>query len=167
MVGQHWFLVWIKYIDLIRTWCHQMDTFSVHDVIKWKHCLGYWPFVQGIHSPVISPHKGQWRGALMFSLICTWINVWVNNEDASDLRRHCAHHGITVMHRSHPYRDSLVEIGLLSYRHNGNSYDAGSDTNHVPLDISYDDVIKWKHFPLNWPCVRGIHRSPVNSQHKG
>ena len=23
----------------------------------------------------------------------------------------------------------------------------------------YDDVIKWKHFPRNWPFVRGIHRS--------
>ena len=30
-----------------------------------------------------------------------------------------------------------------------------------------DDVIKWKHFPRYWPFVRGIHRSPVNSQHKG
>ena len=29
--------------------------------------------------PVNSPHKGQWRGALMFSLICVWINGWVNN----------------------------------------------------------------------------------------
>ena len=32
---------------------------------------------------------------------------------------------------------------------------------------SHDDVIKWKHFPHNWPFVRGIHRSPVNSPHKG
>ena len=32
---------------------------------------------------------------------------------------------------------------------------------------SHDDVIKWKHFPRNWPFVRGIHRSPVNSPHKG
>ena len=24
---------------------------------------------------------------------------------------------------------------------------------------SHDDVIKWKHFPRNWPFVRGIHRS--------
>ena len=23
----------------------------------------------------------------------------------------------------------------------------------------HDDVIKWKHFPRNWPFVRGIHRS--------
>ena len=38
-----------------------------HDnVIKWKHFTRYWPFVRGIHlSPVNSPHKGHWRGALM------------------------------------------------------------------------------------------------------
>ena len=41
------------------------------DVIKWKHFPRYWPFVRGIHrSPVNSPHKGQWREALVFSLIC-------------------------------------------------------------------------------------------------
>ena len=45
------------------------------DVIKWKHFPRYWPFVWGFRrSPVNSPHKGQWRGALMFSLICVWIN---------------------------------------------------------------------------------------------
>ena len=33
--------------------------------------------------------------------------------------------------------------------------------------IMHDDVIKWKHFPRYWPFVRGIRRSPVNSQHKG
>ena len=31
----------------------------------------------------------------------------------------------------------------------------------------HDDVIKWKHIPRYWPFERGIHRSPVNSQHKG
>ena len=58
------------------------------DVIKWKHFPRYWPFVWGIHrSPVNSPHKGQWRGALMFTLICARINCWVNNREAGDLRR--------------------------------------------------------------------------------
>ena len=49
-----------------------------HDcIIKWKHFPRYWPFVWKIHrSPVNSPHKGQWRWALMFSLICTWTNGW-------------------------------------------------------------------------------------------
>ena len=31
----------------------------------------------------------------------------------------------------------------------------------------HDDVIKWKHFPRYWTFVWGIHRSPVNSPHKG
>ena len=42
-------------------------------------------------------HKGQWRGALMFSLICARINSWVNNGEAGDLRRYRAHYGVIVM----------------------------------------------------------------------
>ena len=38
-----------------------------------------------------SPIKGHWRGVLMFSLICVWINGWVNNGEAGDLRRYRAH----------------------------------------------------------------------------
>ena len=68
------------------------------DIIKWKHFQCYWPFVRGIHqSPVNSPHKGQWRGALIFSLIYAWTNGWVNNRDAGDLRRHHAHYDVTVI----------------------------------------------------------------------
>ena len=68
------------------------------DVIKWTHFPRYWPFVRGIHrSPVNSPHKGQRRGALMFSLICVWINGWVNNREAGDLRRYRAHYDVIVM----------------------------------------------------------------------
>ena len=33
--------------------------------------------------------------------------------------------------------------------------------------VNHDDVIKWTIFPRYWPFVRGIHRSPVNSPHKG
>ena len=68
------------------------------DVIKWKHFPSNWPFVRGIHrSPVNSPHKGQWRGALMFSSICAWINARVNNRGAGDLRRNHAHYDVSVM----------------------------------------------------------------------
>ena len=68
------------------------------DVIKWKQFPRYWPFVRGIHrSPVNSPHKGQWRRALMFSLICARINGWVNNREAGDLRRHPTHCDVIVM----------------------------------------------------------------------
>ena len=46
-----------------------MPLIQNHDnVIKWKYFPRYWPFVRGIHRyPVNSPHKGQWRGTLMFS----------------------------------------------------------------------------------------------------
>ena len=68
------------------------------DVIKWKHFPRYWPFVHGIHrSPVNSPHKGQWRGALIFSLICVWINNWVNDREAGDSWRYCAHYDVIIM----------------------------------------------------------------------
>ena len=71
---------------------------SHDDDNKWKHFSRYWPFVRGIHrSPVISSHKGQWRRAGMFSLICVWINGWVNNREAGDLRRYRAHHDVSVM----------------------------------------------------------------------
>ena len=72
--------------------------FTHDDVIKWKHLPRYWPFVRGIHrSPVISPHKGQWRGALIFSLICVWINGWVKNRKAGVLGRYRAHYDVIVM----------------------------------------------------------------------
>ena len=68
---------------------------------QWKHFPCYWTFVRGIHrSPVNSPHKGQWRGALMFSLICARINGWVNNREAGDLRRYSGHYDVTVMNTS-------------------------------------------------------------------
>ena len=73
--------------------------FIVHDdVIKWKHFPRCWPFVWGIRRSLVnSPHKGQWHGALMFSLICVCINGWVNNFKAGDLRRHRAHYDVIVM----------------------------------------------------------------------
>ena len=71
------------------------------DVIKQIDFPRYWTFVKGIYRlPVDSPHKGQWRGALMFSLMCAWTNRWVNNRDASDLRRHRAHCNVIAMMRN-------------------------------------------------------------------
>ena len=47
--------------------------------------------------PVNSLHKGQWRGALVFSLICSRINDWVNNHEAGDWRCHRGHYDVNVM----------------------------------------------------------------------
>ena len=84
---------------------------SFHDdVIKWKHFPRYWPFVRGIHrSPVNSPHKGQCRGALMFSLTCVWSNGWVNNREPGDLRRYHAHCDVILMYTD--YWSNTTHVG--------------------------------------------------------
>ena len=80
----------------MRLWLSSSNDYD--DVIKWKHFPRYWPFVRETHrSPVNSPHKGQWRGALMSSLICASMNDWVNNREAGDLRRHRTHFDVTEM----------------------------------------------------------------------
>ena len=88
-----------------------------YGVIKRKHFPRYWPFVRGIHrSSVNSPHKGQWRGALMFSMICAWMNGWVNNREADDLGSHSAHNDVTVMGRdvtSEVHWNTLLLVGYL------------------------------------------------------
>ena len=61
--------------------------------------------------PVNSPHKGQWLGALMFSFIY-WINDWVNNREAGDLRRQDGHYDVIVMLSAH---NQIVRILLDMY----------------------------------------------------
>ena len=41
--------------------------------------------------------KAQWRRALMLSLICVWINGWVNNRETGDLKSHRDHYDVIVM----------------------------------------------------------------------
>ena len=66
-----------------------------YDVIKRKHFPRYTPFGRGTHrSPVDSPHKRQWRRALMFSLTCVLTNAWANNREAGDLTRHRPLHSL-------------------------------------------------------------------------
>ena len=80
-----------KYLIVLRPFCawwrHQMEQFP-----------HYWPFVRGIPRwPVDSPHKGQWGGPLIFSLIFGWTNGWAHNRDAGDMRRHRVHYDATVI----------------------------------------------------------------------
>ena len=78
-------MAWIT--PLASWWRHQMEAFSALLAL----CAG--------NSAVTGEfqYKGQWHGALMFSLICAWINGWVNNREAGDLRRHRAHYDVIVM----------------------------------------------------------------------
>ena len=67
---------------------------------------------RGIHrSPADSPHKGQWRG-IMFSLICDWMNGWVNNRETGDLRRNRVHYDVIVRRRR--YRNIVWTLYIES-----------------------------------------------------
>ena len=98
----------------LNRWRHQMETFST-----------LLAFYAGNHrSPVNSPHKGQWRRALMFSLICAWINSWANKGDAGHLRGYRAHYDVTVMTPGFPslaprasYVESIVKTLTMLWRH--------------------------------------------------
>ena len=171
---------WKKFLVTGPLWGFYHD-----DVIKWKHFPRYRPFVRGIHrSPVNSPHKGQWRRALMFSLICPWINGWVNNREAGDLRRHRAHYDVVVMcflwSASEQTAKQTIEklmiwdvmpliMTLLSlhWRHN----DHDSVSNHQPRGCLLNLLFRRKYKKTSKLRVTGLcvgnSPGPVNSPHKG
>ena len=68
-------------------WRHQRETFSS----LLAFCAG--------NSPVTGdfPAERPVTRALMFSLMCAWINSWVNNREAGNLRPHRAHYDVNVM----------------------------------------------------------------------
>ena len=74
----------IVHDDVIK--CKKKKTFSTLLAI----CAG--------NSPLTAQNQRRWP--LILSLICAWINGWVNNREAGDLRGHSAHYDVTVMHRS-------------------------------------------------------------------
>ena len=85
-------VAWIPKYRWRAWWRHQMETFSALLAI----CAG------NSSVPGKFPHKGQWRGALMLSLICVWINGWENNREAGDLRRYRGntfYYDVTIMER--------------------------------------------------------------------
>ena len=61
----------------------------------------------------------------VFFLICVWINGWVNNREAGDLRRHRSHYDVNVMSKKRVHRARQIWgcnsrkrtfwAGLLSY----------------------------------------------------
>ena len=117
------------------------------------------------------PHKRQWRGALMFSLICAWINSWANNRESGDLRFHRAHYDVIVVNAgfvviymksifaekmsSYQYRDSHYEdktVWLPSYLHNGNTR-TRKDSLYIetgPRDVTLSACI------TQWPWMKNM-----------
>ena len=123
-------------------------------------------------SPLNSPHKGQWRGALMIYLICAWTNGWANNRDAGGLGRHRAHHGAAVIiHGSNtPVLDPFViepdQQGFaiwyhtnisLQWRHNGHD----GVTNHRRGDCLFNRLFRWRSKKKSKLRVTGLCASPA------
>ena len=139
-------------------WRHQMETFSALLAL----CAGN------------SAHKGQWRGALIFSLICAWINNWVNNGEAGDLRRHRSHYDVIVMlssTRCTPTRDtSILEIEDTPAREFQGAYSdvtwlswcfKSRATRLFVQQLTQASIKGNTKGPRRWPFVRGIHRWSV------
>ena len=123
-----------------------METFSALLAI----CAG--------NSPVNSPHKGQWRGALMFPLICIWVNDWVNSREVGDLRRYRDHNDVTVMMSCQKHYDD-VTMGAIA-----------SQITSLAIVYSavYADADQRKHeSSASLAFVWGIHRNRWNPRTKG
>ena len=109
-------------------------------------------FVPGIHrSSVNSPHKGQWRGALMFSLICARINGWVNNGEAGDLRRHRPHYDFTVICHGNSTRGTEDLIPIASFQGVGSvqrCHLTSTGNPIVEIRRSYDRLISTMGFSI-------------------
>ena len=69
----------------------------------------------------------------------------------STIRKFRSHYELTKDTHTSPSRTNYGWLSQSSYLGNSDVEISGR---------SHDDVIKRKHFPSNWPFVRGIHRSP-------
>ena len=97
-----WLFMLTKIWKNVSLWRHQMETFSALLVLLCGEFT-----------------EGQWRGALMFPLICARLNACVNNREAGDLRRHRTHYDIIVI-------IILYNVAYLAYNHHRNSHKAVS-----------------------------------------
>ena len=88
------------------------------------------------NSPVTGefPHTGQWRGALMLPVICTWMNSWTNNREVGDLGRHRGHYDVTIMSAGEKFKYVYCFIYVLVVE---DKYMIGSDlTWHFAVQIN-------------------------------
>ena len=93
--------------SILKLWCSQLGQWWLEPVkvgiIMMTSSNGNFFCVTGPLCREFTGHqriplkKATYAELLMFSLICDWINGWVNNRKAGDLRRHRAHYDVTVM----------------------------------------------------------------------
>ena len=122
-------------------WCSQGCMMTSSNGIIFRVTGPLW----GESWPVDSPHKGQWRGALKFSLIWAWTNGWANNRGAGDLRRHRLHYDVTVMPATHfkIEHSSMKSMGIRS-------------TNELAVTRTRDGHHQVMAWPLRWQAISQI-----------
>ena len=54
-----------------------------------------------------------------------------------------------------------VECVLVCWPRSGYASEIRCVTITYGIAVMHDDFIKWKHYPRNWPFLRGIHRGPA------
>ena len=107
--------------------------------------------------PVNFPHKGQWRGALVFSLIGARINDWVNNREAGDLRRHRGHYDVRVMLLNTCTRKFPPHAITVRRSDTAITNCTGSHFDNVQCNQLTKISSKWRHFCFNLMHGRSIY----------
>ena len=112
---------------------HPNNIHGVHTTLRVMWWQNQWPVMtswNGNFSTLLAlyegiPHKGQWRGASMFSLVCSWINCWTNSRKVGELIYLGAHlsspwcdHWDTWRVTPHSSRLQTLRWSLLDYNKN-------------------------------------------------
>ena len=132
--GPHWWLIKIglgnslvslgnnPLPDLLLTQiCHKIALLGYNELSSssiiswswWRHQMETLFALLAFCARNNSPHKGQWRGAFMLSLICAWNNSGAHNGDAGDFRRQHAYIDVTLMGITLPF----ARCNLFQCRH--------------------------------------------------
>ena len=133
----HWIMSYINCV-LVATLKYRLNRENVASVIMMTSSNGNIFRATGHLCGEFTGPRCQWRGALMFSLICVWINDWANNGEAGDLRRHCKDRKIWC----------LADVVYLVNMH----------VLRLRLDLWWYITAS---FPRYWHFMRGIDRWPV------
>ena len=116
--------------------------------------------------PVNSPHKGQWRGALMFSLICVWINGWVNNREAGDLRRYLGHYDVIVMCCVYCVSVSAEFVHILQGGFCSNPTDYGKRIIRICLNVTARNACNANRMHIEYAVWDEIGESQLQNDSK-
>ena len=127
------FLVWNHWAMFMNGswWRHQLEFFSASLTFCVCHALVTGEF----------PHKGQWRGTLIFSLICVRINGWVKNHETADLGCLRAHYDVIVM-----WIDQLTCMAQAFSRNEEHEWYGRPISNRCDPVTSYGDILLCEHW---------------------